>query len=340
MWLTNCPGCVGNLPLSSSYPESAIGLPLRWSTKSQDGTTHEASFTTDDTLPRRPPTLKAQHSLPEYIPTVSSSDLEADAIPSTSQKQDALSRAIMLSKKLWSSNIPSHVNDNGDLMLDMTGYKSSEEDSLRAEVIARQILSEELEGNYDIGSLIGADEKGNLWIYSSEEAKEAAARKLAFSVMQPTALASADAVSDPGYQSDDSQSHKSLDLLSSRARRESDSAVALSTPPDSPLQQASDELSKSYAKTLRLSSDQLKTLGLKSGPNPISFSVNRATCSAYIYLWKQEVPIVISDIDGTITKSATTAHPQMTIQLTLLQIRCTRPCLEYDRPRLDTSRSC
>jgi len=69
------------------------------------------------------------------------------------------------------------VTDTGDLMLDMTGYKSSDEDALRAEVIARKILSEELEGNYDIGALIGADEHGNLWIYSSEEAKEAASQR-------------------------------------------------------------------------------------------------------------------------------------------------------------------
>lgn len=292
----------------SGFPESTdTGPPSGLFSRS--ASTQEIPSATENTLRQRPATLRAQHSLPEYTQTVSiAEDVPNNTLPGSSQKHDALSRAIMLSKKLWSSNIPSHVNDDGDLMLDMTGYKSSEEDSLRAEVIARQILSEELEGNYDIGSLIGADEKGNLWIYSSEEAKEAAARKVAFSIMQPTGLLSADAVSDPGYQSDDSQSHKSLDGQGGRTRRESDSGVALSTPPDSPLQKSADEPSKSYAKTLRLSSDQLKTLGLKRGPNPISFSVNRATCSAYIYLWKQEVPIVISDIDGTITKLAKTVY--------------------------------
>ena len=87
-------------------------------------------------------------------------------------------------------------------MLDMTGYKSSEEDALHAEVIARRILAQELEGNYDIGALIGADEQGNLWIYSSEEAKEAAARKLGLRGLAG-APAISDAVSDPGYHSDD-----------------------------------------------------------------------------------------------------------------------------------------
>ena len=97
--------------------------------------------------------------------------------PPDVSKSEAVTRAINLSKKLWSSNIPTQVTERGDLMLDMTGYKSSEEQALRAEVIARKLLSEELEGDYDIGALIGVDEKGNIWIYSSEEAKDAANRK-------------------------------------------------------------------------------------------------------------------------------------------------------------------
>lgn len=67
------------------------------------------------------------------------------------------------------------MSDTGDLMLDIAGYKTNEEDALRAEVVARKVLSQELEGNYDIGALIGADERGNLWIYRSEESKESCA---------------------------------------------------------------------------------------------------------------------------------------------------------------------
>ena len=40
----------------------------------------------------------------------------------------------------------------------------------------------------------------------------------------------------------------------------------------------------------------------------MSFTVNRATCSAYMWLWKHETPVVISDIDGTITKSDALGH--------------------------------
>ncbi|KAL1645524.1 lipin Ned1 [Diplodia intermedia] len=229
--------------------------------------------------------------------------------PPPVSRSDAVARAMTLSKKLWTSNVPSQVTEEGDLMLDMTGYKSNEEDALRAEVVARKILSEELAGNYDIGALIGADEKGNLWIYSSEEAKDAAARKLAIQGLQPQAMRSSDAISDPGYHSDDSPSDAETEVgtQSHRMRRDSDSGVGLLTPPKSP-HQASAEGTRSFAKTLRLTDEQLKSLDLKPGENSMSFTVNRATCQAFIYYWKHDVPIVISDIDGTITKSDALGH--------------------------------
>lgn len=40
----------------------------------------------------------------------------------------------------------------------------------------------------------------------------------------------------------------------------------------------------------------------------MSFTVNRATCQAFMYLWRYDVPVVISDIDGTITKSDALGH--------------------------------
>jgi phosphatidate phosphatase LPIN len=233
---------------------------------------------------------------------------ERSTSPPPVSGEEAVTRAINLSKKLWGSNIPSQVTDKGDIMLDMTGYKSSEDEGLRAEVLARKILSEELEGNYDIGSLIGADEKGNLWIYSSEEAKEQAARKVAqgLNVLNAAAFTSTDALSDPGYHSDDSRSETSATFSGSHLRRDSDSALGMSSGPSSP--QAVGDPNRNYAKTLRLSSDQLQSLDLKPGPNPMSFSVNRATCTAVIYRWRWDVPIVISDIDGTITKSDALGH--------------------------------
>lgn len=63
--------------------------------------------------------------------------------------------------------------------------------------------------------------------------------------------------------------------------------------------------SKKYAKTLRLTSDQLKQLDLKSGANTITFSLTAsgvAACTARIFVWDNSDSIVVSDIDGTITK--------------------------------------
>ncbi|KAI8262638.1 Nuclear elongation and deformation protein 1 [Colletotrichum sp. SAR 10_98] len=221
--------------------------------------------------------------------------------------KDAVERARMLSKELSANNIPTRVTETGDLMLDMTGFKSNEEDIFRAEILARKILSEELEGNYDIGSLFGMDEHGNIWIYSSEEAKEAAKKKTMEAGYRPTAIA-ADAASDPGYQSDGSDVTTTAPTPIHR-RTESDvGASGMQTPPTTPPQSSAGDPNLNYAKTLRLTSDQLKALCLKPGENSMSFTVNRATCNANMYLWRHEVPVVISDIDGTITKSDALGH--------------------------------
>lgn len=225
--------------------------------------------------------------------------------------EESLQRARALSKELSAAGIPSKVNDGGDIMLDMTGFKNNEEDMLRVEILARKILSEELDGNYDIGALFGFDEEGNLWIYSSEEAKKTAMNKTLDSSLESHrhGVAADDAASDPGYQSDGSDTTAAPRLPSHR-RSESDAGpMGMETPPRTPTGSIHPRLSyRNYAKTLRLTSDQLKDLRLLSGENSMSFTVNRATCSANMYLWKHETPVVISDIDGTITKSDALGH--------------------------------
>ncbi|KAJ6120899.1 Nuclear elongation and deformation protein 1 [Penicillium sp. IBT 18751x] len=222
--------------------------------------------------------------------------------------EEAMSRAKSLSQKLSGSNIPSHITETGDLMLDMTGYKSNEEDALRAEVLARKILAEELEGSYDIGALIGADEHGNLWIYSSEEAKEEADRRATINSMRHNPSLNEDAVSDPGYHSEGERPTLEPSLGVRHHRTKSDVQPGFPTPPASPMGDSFAAETRNYAKTLRLTSDQLKALNLKHGANLMSFSVNKATCTASMYLWNGNVPIVISDIDGTITKSDALGH--------------------------------
>ncbi|TPX17244.1 uncharacterized protein E0L32_003362 [Thyridium curvatum] len=229
---------------------------------------------------------------------------------------EAIERAKTLSRRLSAVDIPTQVTDSGDLMLDMSLFKNNEEDAIRAEILARRVLSEELEGNYDIGALFGMDEQGNLWIYSCEEAKEAAMKKMMETSLRPSPSLAIDAASDPGYHSDDSTASTSLP---SHRRSESVGQMSVQTPPTSPGSMTTTgsvasrvvtvgDPNRNYAKTLRLTSDQLKALDLKPGENSMSFTVNRATCSAYMYLWKHEVPVVISDIDGTITKSDALGH--------------------------------
>ncbi|NXW68061.1 LPIN3 phosphatase, partial [Hirundo rustica] len=63
-----------------------------------------------------------------------------------------------------------------------------------------------------------------------------------------------------------------------------------------------------YKKSLRLSSEQIGKLNLQDGPNEVAFSVTTqyqgtCRCEATIFLWNWNEKVVISDIDGTITKS-------------------------------------
>lgn len=58
----------------------------------------------------------------------------------------------------------------------------------------------------------------------------------------------------------------------------------------------------SYKKTLRLTSEQLKSLKLKNGPNDVVFSVTTqyqgtCRCEGTIYLWNWDDKVIISDID-------------------------------------------
>jgi len=66
-------------------------------------------------------------------------------------------------------------------------------------------------------------------------------------------------------------------------------------------------------KSLRPTSDELKSLGLKDGKNEVKFLVTSRILgtqevAAYIYFWKHSDKIVVSDVDGTITKSDALGH--------------------------------
>ena len=298
-------------PQPRSEPDTPKPFPhLRPHLNSRTATDSAVPLTAADlskVLSKTPPPPNS-HPLPGW------QDQQASSTPN-----EAYTRALSLSKKLWSSNIANTVTPSGDLMLDMTSLAtttSSSSSALHIELVARQLLSEEIDGPYDIGALIGADEKGNIWIYASEEAKDAAGRQAAavdsFNHPAVAYTASMDALSDPGYQSDDARSDTTSTEYSAARnllhRRDSDSALGTLSGPNSPGLPPPPSLptgdpNKNYAKTLRLTSSQLASLPLHLGPNTMSFTVNRATCTCNLYYYRHDIPIVISDIDGTITKS-------------------------------------
>ncbi|XP_075210050.1 phosphatidate phosphatase LPIN isoform X2 [Lycorma delicatula] len=71
--------------------------------------------------------------------------------------------------------------------------------------------------------------------------------------------------------------------------------------------------SDKYRKTLRLSSEQIAKLNLREGANEVEFSVTTAyqgtsRCKCFLFRWRYDDKIVVSDIDGTITKSDVLGH--------------------------------
>uniref|UniRef100_A0A0N5A1E3 LNS2 domain-containing protein n=1 Tax=Parastrongyloides trichosuri TaxID=131310 RepID=A0A0N5A1E3_PARTI len=80
----------------------------------------------------------------------------------------------------------------------------------------------------------------------------------------------------------------------------------LSPPPES-------ENTSKFKQTLRLTSSQLKSLNLHYGSNEAHFSITTkyqgtSWCSCHIYLYHWYDKLIISDIDGTITKSDILGH--------------------------------
>nr|XP_037867103.1 phosphatidate phosphatase LPIN3 isoform X2 [Bombyx mori] len=68
-----------------------------------------------------------------------------------------------------------------------------------------------------------------------------------------------------------------------------------------------------FRKTLRLSSEQIRNLNLREGMNEMVFSVTTAyqgttRCKCNVFRWRYDDKVVISDIDGTITKSDVLGH--------------------------------
>ncbi|ORY77053.1 Lipin/Ned1/Smp2-domain-containing protein [Protomyces lactucae-debilis] len=207
--------------------------------------------------------------------TLADIKLRSDLSMST---QNAIQKAEELLKKLALEDIPTHVTDAGDIMLDMHGYKSHDDDFTQMGSISDHIIAGE-ELTSEGKSLVSADERGNLWIYATEETKQYA-----------------QSIRSNSPVPEDQEGPKMPTLHK----------VTSDPSPFANQNEKSD--SPNYAKTLRLTSDQLRGLKLKDGENSMSFKVGKSVCTASLFFWKFDTPIVISDIDGTITKSDALGH--------------------------------
>eukprot|EP00798_Chlamydomonas_sp_ICE-L_P016304 gene16304-22491_t len=97
---------------------------------------------------------------------------------------------------------------------------------------------------------------------------------------------------------------------------------------------AKEERRKNQGKTLNPNSDQLKSMNLRFGQNIIRFKAgNGAEIHAYIYLCRWNTKLVISDVDGTITRSDILGHllPSMEFDQT-----STHACTGANRTKHDT----
>ncbi|BFZ57507.1 lipin Ned1 [Savitreella phatthalungensis] len=227
-------------------------------------------------------TVNADNALPQLQRTTS----PASTIANFRAREDlsehtrqALAKAEELMRKLSTEDIPTHITDAGDVMLDMHGYKSNDDDFAQVGSVSDHIAAAEDLSQRD--SLVTADEHGNLWIHATAENK-----RYALSVRSSSP--------PPPELTDDARSEARSDVPR--------------TPPQLPAGQGATTDTLNYAKTLRLTSDQLKSLELARGENKMSFTVGKSTCTASLFYWRYNEPVVISDIDGTITKSDALGH--------------------------------
>lgn len=198
-----------------------------------------------------------------------------------------------LNKKLTQIHIPSKLENNGDLLLDIEGYKPNKDKMHNTDNQLKQLLQDELGSDFDISSFIKEDMNGNIRIVNPYEHN-------AFS----TAPGSPPVSANESLMNIDSRSDTGDSTLSGfTSTTDSDSQTASKAGTDTTDGQH-------YIKTLRLSSEQLKCLDLKYGENDLTFSVDqgKAIVTAKLFVWRWDVPIVISDIDGTITKSDALGH--------------------------------
>ncbi|AEY97489.1 FAFL195Wp [Eremothecium gossypii FDAG1] len=195
-----------------------------------------------------------------------------------------------LNKKLEQKRIPNRVDNKGNLLLDIEGYKSNQERVHDTDEMLKMLLQEELGQDNDISPFVKEDDNGHIRIVNPYD-------HLSGGPSPPSSPASS-SLSMETVPSNNNGSEVQSEYTDSLQSLET-----LSPLPKNPT-------GANYIKSIRLTSDQLHCLDLKYGENDLTFSVDkgRAFVTAKLFLWKWDVPIVISDIDGTITKSDALGH--------------------------------
>ena len=231
--------------------------------------------------PETKPHTKDSLEEPDFL-DINEAKIERPATPTRIQR---------ITKRLTQREIPSTVDNNGDLLLDIEGYKTSKNKVNDTNELLKQLLHDELGEDIDLSEYVREDEKGNIRIVNPEDSHWANSPP-----NSPPMTSSDSLYSEQQSIVGDSSSHESTPSVSTDTTKS-----ATSTREDN---------SARYIKTIRLTSKQLKCLDLSEGENDLVFSVDkgRALVSAKLFYWKWDDPIVISDIDGTITKSDALGH--------------------------------
>lgn len=250
-----------------------------------------------------------------------------------------------LNRRLTQIHIPSKVDNNGDILLDMEGYMPNKDTVHDTDLQLKQLLKEELGNDTDITKFIKEDSNGSIRIVNPYEhitgsglssTQPSKVMHLAYnsiSMSEPSLIDDTEHTTSDYNESilsdsassitsnDDSKKEEKLKSMASGMNNPIDPSTTTSTTTVTSNTNDSantynegkgtpDTHKLNYIKTLRLTSDQLKCLNLNYGENDLTYSIDqgKAIITSKLFVWRWDVPIVISDIDGTITKSDALGH--------------------------------
>lgn len=253
----------------------------------------------------------------EPSPVLAGSSPKA-ATPTPSLQSKTFEKVRKITQKL---NIPSKIDINGDIVLDMDGYKPNAQKNIdNSDELFKKIFLQEIKDSSAVhGSNTnsasnshsnssanvlgeGEEELSSLWEQFVSKDKNGNIRILNRDHLSPM---EDDLMSVEGLVSENEDDAQSLRTSASVITSNTGSNTG-----DGSLPSSSSESSKTYFKTLRLTSEQMQKMKLHYGENKLTFKLSEGTAQieSYLYLWRATTPIVISDIDGTITKSDALGH--------------------------------